>query len=679
VWRSLLTDNAMSGSTRPPLSNRVRAYIYPVAIFGLAAACRSAFQVATTHPDPSWLWLAALTLLSGLLDVKLPYVTVTISISETFVFFGTVLFGASVGTVLVLMDALVLMTKVSWRRWRRREQLLFKEQLVFNIAAPPLSIWLAASIAQLGPLFRTTSALGTVFAAKLCAFTFLYFLLNSWLITVAIAIQSRARFFAGWWSIWRQSQVQPLFNYFAGASVAALLVYNSRQLDAHFLAIAPLLVVIYLTYDWSTKKVEAERERTEAEHQRAEAEHQRAETERQKSVELKLVFMRAIQTLAMMVESKDEVTGGHIQRVKRNTMALAERLGIREERELDALEAAAVLHDTGKVAVPEYILNKPGPLNASEFSKMKEHASVGAEIVKSIGFPYLVDPIVRHHHECWNGSGYPDGLKGEEIPLGARILSVVDCYDALTSDRPYRPRMTRHEATQVLRERRGSFYDPRVVDEFVAMLDRVEEQGTAGEPDADSPSAMRLGEEQLEAISATAAEAREFNELRRELPKTTSIASASEVLFRHLRRVLPAATCALYLPSLESNELRVVACAGSGSSSIEALSVPLGERISGWAFAHKQVVLNSDATLELGPVARTFAVPLRYALVVPLVERNQAMAVIAVFGERPFDGDHQRILESAATLFHATLLPVTTSDNRQGPRVRANELGHKLH
>ena len=148
------------------------------------------------------------------------------------------------------------------------------------------------------------------------------------------------------------------------------------------------------------------------------------------------VHMSTIQAFAMAIDAKDQVTHGHIRRVQQYTMETARALGVSDEKQLRAIEAAALLHDTGKLAVPEYILNKPGPLTPAEFEKMKEHAAVGANILKSIDFPYPVEPIVRHHHENWDGRGYPDGLQGQEIPLGARILSVVDCYDALTSDRP---------------------------------------------------------------------------------------------------------------------------------------------------------------------------------------------------------------------------------------------------
>ena len=239
-----------------------------------------------------------------------------------------------------------------------------------------------------------------------------------------------------------------------------MLIYNTRTVELGFVAIIfPLLVVLFLTYQWSNNRVESER---------------------QKNAELNRVFLSTVEALALAIDAKDQVTHGHIRRVQRYTMALASLLGVEDQKQIDALRAAALLHDTGKLAVPEYILNKPGPLTASEFETMKLHASVGADILKSIDFPYPVEPIVRHHHENWDGTGYPDGLKGSEIPLGARILSVVDCYDALTSDRPYRPRYSREYSEQVLRERRGVMYDPWVVDGFLTIIDGLERTEPSG-------------------------------------------------------------------------------------------------------------------------------------------------------------------------------------------------------
>ena len=181
------------------------------------------------------------------------------------------------------------------------------------------------------------------------------------------------------------------------------------------------------------------------------------------------LYLSTIETLALAIDAKDQVTHGHIRRVQTFAVELAKSIGISAVEQLKAIEASALLHDMGKLAVPEHILNKPGKLTEAEFEKMKLHASIGADILSSIEFPYPVVPIVRHHHENWNGTGYPAGISGVDIPIGARILSVVDCFDALTSDRPYRPRLSVEDATKILVDRRGSMYDPMVVDAFLRL------------------------------------------------------------------------------------------------------------------------------------------------------------------------------------------------------------------
>src|SRR5437899_2213746 len=182
------------------------------------------------------------------------------------------------------------------------------------------------------------------------------------------------------------------------------------------------------------------------------------------------LYLSTVETLAMAIDAKDDVTHSHVRRVQNYAMALARALGVTDEVQLKAIEAAALLHDTGKLAIPEHILNKPGGLTPAEFERMKQHVDIGADILSLVDFPYPVVPIVRCHHENWDGSGYPRGVKGEDIPIGARILSVVDCFDALTSDRPYRKAMTEEAALGILRERSGKMYDPAVVDMFIKVF-----------------------------------------------------------------------------------------------------------------------------------------------------------------------------------------------------------------
>src|SRR5258708_21350070 len=234
----------------------------------------------------------------------------------------------------------------------------------------------------------------------------------------------------------------------------------------------------------------------------------------------------------MAIDAKDQITHGHIRRVQSYAVGLAKNIGMSDDKLLKAIEAAALLHDMGKLAVPEHILNKPGKLTPAEFEKMKLHASVGADILSAIDFPYPVVPIVRHHHEYWDGNGYPDGLRGTEIPIGARILSVVDCFDALTSDRPYRPRLSDEEALTILLERRGSMYDPLIVDTFVTVHKQIAPSPSLSVPQqalneiaSSTQSALAmLGPSQLDEITASSDEGATLRELSTALAGQTTVA-----------------------------------------------------------------------------------------------------------------------------------------------------------
>jgi putative nucleotidyltransferase with HDIG domain len=633
----------MVKSPSAEFSRAARSFWALVVISGFLASALSIREILISPPNSQWLWMTLLTLVSGFLSVKFQLVGARYSVSETFVIWGTLVHGAEVGTVLVLLDAAVLSAKICYLKgrfdWNRTP---------FNLAAPPLSVWLASKvlffIAGPPPLQLADGA--PVFITGLAVFAVLYFLINSCLVAMAISLtQPKAQkrlfheFASTWWGI-----RDGFMTYLAGASIAALLA--SRGGIAGFVLIIPLMTMLYFTYRNSARRVEEMQSRIDA---------------------IEKVHMSTIAAFAMAIDAKDQVTHGHIRRVQQYTMETARALGITEDRQLRAIEAAALLHDTGKLAVPEYILNKPGPLTPAEFDKMKEHAAVGANILKSIDFPYPVEPIVRHHHENWDGRGYPDGLRGQEIPLGARILSVVDCYDALTSDRPYRPRMTRQQAEHILLDRRGTMYDPWVVDGFLRILDQLEAlDETEGRNAASSANAHgHLANATLDVISAATAEEREFGELRRELPKAPTLTIAAEIFFAHLRRVVPAAAVVMYVQPTGEDELRALYCAGSGASTIESIRIPVGERISGWAFAHRQIVFNSDAALDLGPVARSLPVPLRYAVAVPVFDGQQMLGVIALYAGEEFQRDHSRMLESAAQMF------VHTGDRSSQPALVA--------
>jgi putative nucleotidyltransferase with HDIG domain len=177
-----------------------------------------------------------------------------------------------------------------------------------------------------------------------------------------------------------------------------------------------------------------------------------------------------LDALARAMTARDGFTYSHAQRVQRYAAALAEAC-LRDRRTIEAIDAAALLHDIGKLGIPDCLLNKPGPLTANEYDQVKRHAIIGADILSAMAFPDPIVLIVRHHHEHWDGTGYPDGLRGAAIPIGARVLAIVDCYDALTSDRPYRRSVPHDCATAMIFERRGTVYEPVLADAFLRMIE----------------------------------------------------------------------------------------------------------------------------------------------------------------------------------------------------------------
>ena len=328
------------------------------------------------------------------------------------------------------------------------------------------------------------------------------------------------------------------------------------------------------------------------------------------------------------------------------------------------------------LAIPEFILNKPGKLTVAEFEKMKRHADIGADLLSSISFPYPVIPIVRHHHENWNGTGYPSRLAGHDIPLGARILSVVDCFDALTSDRPYRPRMSDDESFRILRERSGSMYDPLIVDTFVQVFPEI------------APAAIRAGQQArslvptfspnkrpaaLEQIRTNAAQSSILGEFGPAVTHTSSLNEAMEVTAQYVGMLTPASVCALFVLETRDERSDLYASAGDDSGFSQGLTIPNGERTTGWAAAHETVMANSPATLDLEERAARFNPPLQSALVAPLLRDGKAIGALSVYAtsQNPFNDDHQYALERVAAILvdHLGLsaVPVFVED-RRSPR-----------
>ncbi len=620
-----------------PLAGHRLFHVYVGSIIA-AGAGATVFALGTLirfPPSTDYYFLATLTLASSLVPVKLPNVAANISVSETFIFAATVMHGPAAGTTLVFIDALLIWIRLANQgsKWYRA---------IFSLSAPPLAIWISASLlfavtgtpplAQLGPAARPDI---WHFGLGLFGCTFVYFLLNTWMIAVAIALERQVNAI----EVWRRSFSSLWLNYLAAGSIAVLLVHNTDQLSPGFLLfVMPLVLILFFSYRWLMDRV-------------AQAERHVAEMNR--------TFLQTVEALALAIDAKDQVTHGHIRRVQHYTMELARELHIADPRLLDAIRAAALLHDTGKLAVPEYVLNKPGPLTPAEYARMKTHATIGADILKSIDFPYPVEPIVRHHHEKWDGTGYPSGLKAEHIPIGARILSVVDVYDALTSDRPYRPRMSRADALAILQNGRGSAFDPDVVDGFARLLDRPDGEPAAAAPGGESGAAARSATPQHDAIRATALEEKFLTELRRDLTRAAG-SGLAVLLHDRLADVMPHDALVLYTPAPAGDVLRVAGTAGPRAVDYANLVIPFGERVSGWAFAHRQTMLNADAALERLPEMRPPEAR-EYAAAIPITAGDGCAAVLGVYRSTHFTIQDQHLLESLASLLRPALSDAAAS------------------
>lgn len=610
-----------------------QAYAGVVIALGLVAIGQSLIALYRTPLEPQWLLLAALTLISGSASVKLPGANVAISISEAFTFTAVLLYGAAAGTLIVTLDGLVI---AFWIARRRPEGL----RALFNFTAPALSAWVSAHVffrtSGIAPLVEQAATLNQILPS-LVLFALLYFSLNSWLIAFIVAFEKRRNPV----DVWRHGFIWLSLNYFCGASVAVLLVGYNRTIDLRFLGImVPLLLVLYFTFKTSMERAEDSKRHVE---------------------ELNTLYLSTIETLAMAIDAKDQITHGHIRRVQAYAVGLAQRLGIVDEKLIKAIEAAALLHDMGKLAVPEYILNKPGKLTAAEFDKMKLHASVGADILSAIDFPYPVVPIVRHHHENWDGTGYPSGLKATDIPIGARILSVVDCFDALTSDRPYRPRLPDEEALRILHERRGLMYDPLVVDTFTNVYREITTEVVA---QRSVPSRQALNEitsasfgpdssagaARLDEIAASADEMFQMYELAGVLAGQPNVTETAYVIAKHLRRLIPCSLCIFYTYDATTDELEATEAIGDAVPVVRGLRVPLGQRLSGWVAANRQTILNSDPILDLGEVARSADPRLRSCLSTPMIAEEQLVGVLTLYSTATsgFNENHKRIIEAIA-------------------------------
>ncbi len=493
-----------------------------------------------------------------------------------------------------------------------------------------------------------------------------YFVVNTLAIATAIALSTSQSIF----KIWNENFLWSAPSYFVGAGAAALATWMVTGWSAHWitpLAVAPL----YLTY--RTYKVYLGRIEDEQRHVR----------------EMADLHLATIEALALAIDAKDQTSQSHIRRVQLYAASVARALGM-SDNDVQGVKTAALLHDIGKLAVPEHILSKPGPLTPEEFQKIRAHPKVGADIVSSVPFPYPVAPLILSHHERWDGKGYPTGLKGEEIPLGARILSVVDYFDALMAERPYHKAMSYEAAVGLLRQESGKGLDPAVVAKFIELLPSLQAEATRlevamrksqaevsehsiGRP-ATGLSPETTKKNVFEDIALAHREIYALYEIAQAMGTSLGVSDTMALIAAKLSNLVPFSCAALFLFDEDSESLRCRFASGIDAEVIQQIAVSNGEGLTGWVARNRRPLVNARPSADLEAAGLTATTTLQSALVCPLLFNDQFIGTLSVYHTEPgfYRDDHRRLLDrvseqAGAVIKNSMLFEQTQSDSLTDP------------
>jgi diguanylate cyclase (GGDEF)-like protein/putative nucleotidyltransferase with HDIG domain len=492
-----------------------------------------------------------------------------------------------------------------------------------------------------------------------------YFVFNTFTVATAIALSMRQPLF----KVWHENFLWSAPSYFVGALVAAGVGWMTSLPNQALVAL--LAAPVYLTYH--SYKVYLGR----------------VEDERRHTQEMADLHLATIEALALAIDAKDQTSQLHIRRVQLYAAALARGLGM-SENEIQGVKTAALLHDIGKLAVPEHILSKPGPLTPEEFQKIRAHPKVGADIVSSVPFPYPVAPLILSHHERWDGKGYPAGLKGEEIPLGARILSVVDYFDALMAERPYHKAMTAEAAVALLQQEAGKGLDPQVVALFTELLPTLQKQALEldqsmrrATPEEQTPQgqpatglAPELSKKNVfEDIALAHREIYALYEIAQAMGTSLGVSDTMALISAKLTNLVPFACAALFLFDEETETLRCRFATGTDADVIQQIAVHSGEGLTGWVARNRRPLVNARPSADLEAAGLNhLSTTLQSALVCPLMFNERFIGTLSVYHTDAafYRDDHRRLLDrvseqAAAVINNSMLFEQTQEDSLTDP------------
>ena len=640
------------------------ARLYVATVLAAGALVLALFgppAVQNLHNVALFAVLLLLSSLASALKVSLPLTTSgsTMSVSYAVDFASLLLLGADATMLVAATSAWSQCTFRTQTRSPLYRTLFSMASLVLTVKATGL-VYTGLGGPAPGVEFSWQIARPLVGAATA------YFVCNTAFIATAISLSSRQPILR----VWNENFLWSAPSYFVGAMAAAGAAWVIDR-GGYWMALlsAPPPYLIYRTYKIYLGRIQDQQRHVQ---------------------QVSDLHLATIEALALAIDAKDQTAQSHIRRVQVYAAGLARSLGM-PTAEIQGVKTAALLHDIGKLAVPEHILSKPGPLTQEEFQKIRIHPQVGAEIISGVPFPYPVAPLILSHHERWDGKGYPSGLKGEEIPLGARILSVVDYFDALMSERPYHKAMSIEAAVGLLKQEGGKALDPRVVDTFIEMypllsseadssreparkLTRVATDAPAAQPAVGFVNESPARTSVFDDIALAHREIYALYEIAQAMGSSLGVSDTMALISSKLSNIVPFSCCALFLYSEDSESLRCRFATGVEADVVQQLSIRNGYGLTGWVARNRRPLVNARPSADFEAAGLVNQTTLQSALVCPLVFNDRFIGTIAVYhtGNSVYTDDHRRLLDriseqAAAVIYNSIVFEQTQEDSLTDP------------
>jgi diguanylate cyclase (GGDEF)-like protein/putative nucleotidyltransferase with HDIG domain len=629
-------------------------------------------QSLTVSQPMLFLSLMGLSLAAGRMTVALPFTVgvSTLSVSYAVDLASMILVGPHAALYVAAAGAY----SQCQLNWHARKPLY---ETLFNMAMLVVSVQVAGLVFT---LTQTPDGNALTAAARplVCA-ALADFLVYTFLAARAVTLSARQPTIA----IWKADFLWTAPNYLVAAGLAGVAAWALQYIG---LWAVPLLAApIYLThrtYKVHVRRIEAERDGQSASD----------------------LHLATIEALAGAIDAKDQMGNAHILRVQFYAERLADAVGI-PSKEVQAIKTAALLHDIGKLAIPEHILSKPGPLTPEEFQKVRIHPKVGAEIIAGVPFPYPVASLILCHHERWDGNGYPAGIAGEAIPIGARILSVVDYYDAVTSVRPYHSALSREGAVELLQHEAGRALDPTLVEVFVRKLPELVVSCEAALAKRTSPLEASANSATDPVAVAADRRATAFHniglahreiyalyEIAQSMGTSLGVSGTMELISSKLSKIIPWSGCALFLQQQDQDVSRCRYAAGIDAPRLTDAKIRVGKGLSGWVARNRRILVNVSPRVEFEAAGVEAESRLHSAIVCPLYVGDTFIGSLALFHTEAnrYNDDHRRLITSVAdqagAVIHNSIVfeqaqedsltdPLTSLPNRRSLFAR---VGHEL-